>query len=148
VAVLVLSHQLERADLTQALRFCCVGLSGVAVNFAFLTLFTEFGHLHYVLSAALATEIAILSNFALNHSWTFRSSHGASPLLKTLGKFNAVALGGLAISVGALWWLTHSLALHYLVANVLAIVSATTWNFCASRRWAWGRSFSPSPSGA
>lgn len=140
---IALTHRPERDELIHVVRFLCVGFSGVAVNFAALWLLTEIGHIHYLLSAAIATEIAIVNNFTLNHNWTFRAHHGTEHVFRKLGKFNAVALGGLAISLTSLWWLTHVAGLHYLTANLAAIGAATTWNYTASRHWAWTRARSP-----
>ena len=125
------------AEAIRIARFGCVGLSGVALNYAALWLLTDVAHVYYLLSAAVATEIAIVSNFALNHAWTFRALRDSESFGAKLAKFNAVALGGLTISLIALWALTQLGGLHYLPANLAAIASATAWNYAANRRWTW-----------
>ena len=79
-------------------RFACVGLIGVGVNNTLLWLLTEHAHVYYLLSSALATEVAILSNFTLNYVWTFAALRDAEPVLAKLAKFNQVALGGLLLT--------------------------------------------------
>jgi dolichol-phosphate mannosyltransferase len=134
----------RRAELRRMVRFGCVGLVGVLVNSALLWLLTERAQLYYVASSALATEGAILTNFALHHHWTFAALGEGEPVLAKLAKYNAVALGGLLLTVGTLVALTSLLRLHYLVANLLAVGVGTAWNYGASRRWAWR---TPAPSG-
>ena len=58
-------------------------------------------------------------------------------MLVKLAKYNALALGGLLLTVGTLFGLTAVLRLQYLAANVLAIGAGTAWNYTASRRWTW-----------
>jgi dolichol-phosphate mannosyltransferase len=118
-------------------RFGCVGLVGVLVNSGLLWLLTERARLYFAVSSALATEVAILTNFALHHLWTFASTADGEPVVAKLAKYNAVALGGLLLTVGTLLGLTALLRLHYLAANLLAVGVGTAWNYGASRRWAW-----------
>ena len=118
-------------------RFACVGLIGVGVNNTLLWLLTERAHVYYLLSSALATEVAILSNFTLNYVWTFAALRDAEPVLAKLAKFNQVALGGLLLTVSVLFVLTHFFGLHYLIANLLAVGSGAAWNYTISRHWVW-----------
>ncbi|MFN0074626.1 MAG: GtrA family protein [Chloroflexota bacterium] len=118
-------------------RFACVGLSGVVVNGLLLWLLTERFQIFYLVSSALATEAAILSNFALHHRWTFAQHRARSVLLSRLAKFNLVAFGGLAFTVSTLFVLTQFLGLHYLIANLFAVASGSAWNYAASRTWIW-----------
>ncbi len=119
------------------LRFGCVGLIGVAVNSALLWVLTEQGHLYYLLSSVIATEVAILVNFALNHKWTFAAFGDEKPLVEKLVKFNVVSLGGLVLTVSMLFVLKQFAGLQYMLANTMAIGFAATWNYVVNRRWTW-----------
>ena len=57
-------------------RFCAVGASGVLVNLGALAALTGAGVVS-TLASALAIELSILSNFALNDRWTFSVGRGA-----------------------------------------------------------------------
>jgi hypothetical protein len=59
---------LSRTELGRIARFGCVGLIGVGVNSALLWLLTDGAHFYYLVSSVVATEVAILSNFALNQA--------------------------------------------------------------------------------
>jgi dolichol-phosphate mannosyltransferase len=119
------------------LRFGCVGLIGVAVNSALLWLLTEHGHLYYLVSSVIATEVAILVNFALNHRWTFAAFCDETPFVKKLIKFNIVSLGGLALTVSTLFVLKQFAGLQYMLANTVAISFTATWNYAVNRLWTW-----------
>lgn len=119
------------------LRFACVGLIGVAVNSALLWLLTERGHLYYLVSSVIATEVAILSNFALNHTWTFAAFCDEKPLVEKLVKFNVVSLSGLALTVSMLFVLKQFAGLQYMLANTVAISFTAAWNYVVNRRWTW-----------
>jgi dolichol-phosphate mannosyltransferase len=133
------SRQRLAPELGRVWRFACVGLLGVIVNSLLLWLLTERFHIFYVVSSALATEAAILSNFSLNHGWTFASNQRPGSFWPRLARFNLVALSGLTLTVSALYLFTRHFGLHYLVANLFAIGSGTAWNYLASRVWVWSR---------
>ena len=125
------------AEVRRMARFGCVGLLGVLVNSGLLWLLTERARLYVALSSALATEGAILTNFALHQVWTFRSVNDGEPVVAGLAEYNVIALGGLLLTVSTLLGLTALLRLPYLTANLTAVGAGTAWNYGASRRWAW-----------
>lgn len=126
-----------RAEIRAGLKFACVGLLGTVVNTAALWLLTDGAHLYYLLSSAIATEIAILHNFTINNLWTFTGAHDSGTLAARLLKLNTAALGGLLLTIGVLFMLVRYLSLNYLLANILAIGACTLWNYGASRLWVW-----------
>jgi putative flippase GtrA len=122
--------------LRRPIRFGLVGLSGVVVNTSVLWALARGMQLPVPLASALATETAILSNFALNDRWTFRAAR-QHPLLMRLLRFNGVSLGGLAITMLLVTLLTGYGDLHLLPANLLAIGGAMAWNYIVNSRWTW-----------
>lgn len=118
-------------------RFGVVGVSGVVVNSAILFLLVEEGHLDSLVAAAIATEVAIISNFCLNDLWTFRDARYERSWLRRLARYNAIALGGLCISLAVLGTLTRVLGIQYLLANLVGIVAATVWNYVVNARLTW-----------
>jgi putative flippase GtrA len=127
-------------------RFGAVGLSGVAVNTAALWLLAKGAGLPLPAASAIATEIAILSNFALNDAWTFRHAPRQAGLLGRLLRFNAVSLGGLLLTVATLFGLTR-VGWPLLPANTVAVSCAVAWNYLANSRWTWRTRSSPATPG-
>ncbi len=118
-------------------RFGLVGGMGAVLNTALLYLLVHFGRWAYVPAAAVATEAAILGNFALNDRWTFHDARGRSPWPRRMARYNVVALGGLVVSLVVLALLTAMFHLHYLVANLMSIGAATLWNYTVNARFTW-----------
>ena len=125
--------------LIRFIKFCLVGLSGVLVNEGLLWLLTENFELYYLLSAAIAVETAIITNFILNDIWTFRDRRtpGNKSLLGRGLKFNLVSLGGLGINIAILWTFTEVVGINYLISNLIGIAGATLWNFTINTLWTW-----------
>lgn len=77
------------------LKFCAVGASGVVVNLGCLALLAEVMGMHPNLASAIAIELSIVSNFAINEAWTFRDRRASSSLLGRALRFHLVsAVGG------------------------------------------------------
>jgi dolichol-phosphate mannosyltransferase len=119
-------------------KFAIVGASGTALNLFFTWIFTEYVHLFYVLSAALAIEMSILWAFALNSRITFayqfkKPGHFAL----ALGKYYGVALGGMCINLTVLYILTEFFGVFYLVSELAAIIVAFGFNYPMCARFVW-----------
>ena len=128
-----------QAGAMRFLKFALVGLSGVLVNEGLLWLLTENFGLYYLLSAAIAVETAIITNFILNDICTFRDRRtpGNRSLLGRGLKFNLVSLGGLGINIAILWTVTEVVGISYLISNLIGIAGATLWNFTINTLWTW-----------
>lgn len=127
----------ERPTARRALpRFLAVGLAGVLINEAVLFLLRDAAGLPLLVASALATETAIVGNYVGNELFTF---HTRKLRLQRLLRFNAVALGGLLLTVGTLAFLQPRTEWHYLVDNLLAIGAGSVWNFAANFGWTWGK---------
>ncbi len=137
-------------EIKRFIKFCLVGGSGVFVNFGFFWILTRFaglgansgGHLDLI-ALAISIELSILTNFTLNELWTFRDrriGNGSFILLRAL-KFNLVCGGGFLIQQAIYFLLTRPLGLSEapfdLLALLIAIVIATSWNFTLSTHWTW-----------
>jgi putative flippase GtrA len=130
-----MQHLLSRYG--RLIRFGLVGLSGVVVNSAVLWALVRSVALAVPIASALATEAAIVSNFALNDRWTFSSARTCDSLWQRFLRFNGVSLGGLLITAVLLTLLTSYVGLPLLPANLLAVSSAITWNYVLNTRWTW-----------
>lgn len=123
--------------LGRPVRFGLVGLSGVVVNTAVLWLLVKRAGFAVPIGSALASEVAIITNFWLNDRWTFRAAVRQHRWWQRLIRFNGVALGGVLITALLLTLLTTSLHLSLLLANLIAVASATGWNYIINSRWTW-----------
>ncbi|MGH2459819.1 MAG: GtrA family protein [Chloroflexota bacterium] len=121
----------------RVVRFGLVGISGIVVNSIVLALLVQVGQLRPPLAGALATEVAIVSNFVLHDRWTFRDARASRRWSSRALRYNLSALGGLSITVATLTALTNGLHLYYLIANVFAVGAGCLCNYLLSSRFAW-----------
>ena len=122
----------------QFIKYALVGGSGLIVNLAVYSVCMYLLRLHYLPSAIFSFAFAMSGNFLLNRTWTFRV-HKVSQLNagSQFTRFALVCLMGLGINLFLLHLLHSVLGLHELLAQFLAVLSATSVNFIGSKRWAF-----------
>ncbi len=132
-------------------RFGMVGASGTVVNLAVLYTAHEYlfsaiepaGSKPYV-SLALAIVLATANNFTWNRLWTWSDRiHATSAqadtdvslrhLLAQLVQYATASWIGIALQYALTLWLAHYM--HYMLANVIAILIASVSNFITNDRW-------------
>ncbi len=131
------------------MKFATVGASGVAVNLAVLYLCREFlfaairsPSIRLNASLAIAIFFATANNFYWNRFWTWgdRTHHRDKHLVLHFGQYALACWVGMLIQVV----LTNLFVIyiHYLIANALAIVIASFFNFLVNNFWTF-RSHQP-----
>jgi len=125
-------------ELHRFLKFCAVGVVGAGVNLAVLFALTEAG-LFYLLSGLIGIEAAILSNFVLNRSWTFkdRGILEFRSILTALYRDHAVRSVGIVLNLVILWLLTSVFGFYYILSQVIGIGIAMLWNYSGNQWWTW-----------
>lgn len=144
------------------IKFGMVGATGTLVNMAVLFIAQEylFGAIQnprerLYASLALAIGIATINNFTWNRLWTWADrfhteaaatddAPAAARAQRVLGQLARYALAswlGIALQYGLTLWLANHL--HYLVANVIAILVASVSNFLANDKWTFRRGRQP-----
>ncbi|UUZ66823.1 GtrA family protein [Polaromonas sp. P2-4] len=123
------------------IKFGVVGASGTVINIAVLYLSQEFflrhiedfhSRLNY--SIALAITCATISNFYWNQRLTWRDRKHAAHYSTLFLFFKYVMAAGLAIVIQSLLTKWLALHLHYIVANLVAIVLSSVCNFVVNDR--------------
>ncbi len=87
------------------IKFCIVGGIGFLVDFAFAYLFIHVLNISKVIANMMSAEVAIISNFLLNNSWSFahkKIDNQVSAIYNFL-KFNLVASGSIIIQGAGMW---------------------------------------------
>lgn len=116
------------------LKYGVVGGSGVLVNLATLHLLhIELGF-GFTRSSAIATELAIVTNYLGNELWTF---HHRRLSLRRLAKFNLAALVTLVLTVTLATILKEFV--HPLLAQLAGIAIGASVNFAVNFWWTWRR---------
>lgn len=133
------------------IKFGLVGASGTVVNVVVLYLAQEYlfaaiavPRQRLYVSLALAIAVATINNFTWNRLWTWadrvkqaQQQHlvatRGSALAGQFGRYALASWLGIALQYGLTLWL--SMNLHYLLANVIAIVIASVSNFVVNDHW-------------
>jgi len=137
------------------IKVCVVGAVGAFIQIVLSSIFISlvgygnvpvFGLMtvpNTVLSNVVATELAILSNFFINNSWTFNDKKitDFGLLIKKLPAFNFLSLGSIVIQAVVMWVGTKVLDVQslipYLFLVVLGILLGLIWNFTMYTRVIW-----------
>lgn len=141
--VLIRVNQQIGFPIGRFIRFGLVGLTGVFVDMAILYLLSDPSTLALPLtrSKIIAGEIAILNNFVWNDAWTFADismrQKKWDQRLKRFLKFNIVCLAGLVLNVLVLNLVFNFIIPNRYIANLIAIVVATIWNFWINFKLSW-----------
>jgi len=131
----------RRQNWLQLIRFCVVGASGYVVNLAVYTLLLKIGGVHYLLAATGSFLVAVTSNYTWNRLWTFRGQRGHVAYQGL--RFLVVSTIALAANLVILHLLVDSFGVDKVLAQAIAIVLVTPWNFVGNKLWSFGRGARP-----
>jgi len=126
--------RLPWARVGRVAKFSIIGFGGILISTGLLSLLARGLGLPLVVASGIAVELAVISNFLLNSSWTF----ACQPSLPRFAKFNVASLAGLVINVTAVLLLTR-LGLYLIAADVIGVAVAFAVNYVFSIIWVWGR---------
>ena len=119
-------------------KFLVVGTIGFIINTLILELAVYLG-LHPAVGSATGAELAIVSNFILNNSWTFRSRRVTSRnVFKKFIQFNTTSLGAILIQSGtvALGTFVFGVAV-YRIFYIFGVGLGLIWNYTMYSRVIW-----------
>ena len=126
-------------EIRNVIKFGIVGISGIIVNTGVLYILSEVFGIFYLISSFVAIELSIINNFIWNDFWTFghEKDQKISIVTNRFLSYHIVSIGGMAINMGVLIFLTEILGIYYLISNLLGIFVAFSWNFLVNRMTTW-----------
>ena len=135
--LMLLDRKLHGFMPARFLLFVLVGLSGVAVHMGTLFLVHSLYGRAFAWAQAVATFVAMTSNFFLNNVFTFRDRrlHG-SGLVKGLFSFYLACSIGALINVALASFLFGQGA-HWALAGFSGAAIGAMWNFSMSSYFTW-----------
>lgn len=118
------------------LKFGVVGVSGIGVNMGSLYLLTEFARIPYFIGSLIAIELSIISNFWLNHLWTWRDRMDTGSFWGKIVRYHigsglTAILGNYLILIA----FTELFHINYLISNLVGIGVGTLGNFVLNDLW-------------
>ena len=126
----------QRHNWEELVRFCVVGASGYVVNLLVYYALLDGVNLHYRLAATGSFLVAVTNNYVWNRLWTFRHRRGhfAYQGLRFFVVSVVVYLGNLVILTALV-----ELGVGKIVAQAIAIVLVTPFNFIGNKLWSFRR---------
>jgi len=130
-----LPHFLRKNDRTliQLFRYAVVGGCAYAIDFGALFYLTDYLHIHYLISAAAAFSLGLMTNYILSIYWVF-SKRSVSNKQTEFLLFALIGLIGLGFNEAAMWLFTGLASFHYLVSKLISTVFIFFWNFFARKK--------------
>lgn len=119
-------------------KFLVVGTIGFIINTTLLEVMVKFGF-HPALGSVVGAEFAIISNFFLNNSWTFklRKVRGIEAIIKFF-QFNMTSLGAVFIQSGTVWIGTFLYGVfYYRWFYLLGVGIGLLWNYTMYSKVIW-----------
>ena len=120
------------APLAELVRFGGVGTTCAGIYFVLLWVISEWIRLPMALRATLAYAPAMLANYLLHRTFTFRSIR---PHTHAGPRYVIVQLGGMLINRGVLWLGVDVKAWPYLPVQASAIGIMALWSFAGQKFW-------------
>jgi dolichol-phosphate mannosyltransferase len=120
-------------------RFGLVGLSGLVVNTLLLAFLTDVVGLFYVVSAVIATQGSTLWNFCFTELWVFSDREHRRGWASRMALFFVMNNAALALRGPLLILLTSGFGVHYVVSNVISLVTLTLVRFALADTWIWAK---------
>ncbi len=121
----------------ELVRFATVGASGYVVNLAVFAAAVHALDLDYRLAAVLAFLVAVGNNFFWNRHWTFRARDGHAGF--QAARFFVVSVGAFLVSLAVLELMVAGFDSPEVLAQAVAIVVATPFNFVGNKLWSFSR---------
>ena len=113
-------------------KYLLVSVAALAVDYGLLVLLTEFGHFHYLVSAAVGFVAGLFLSYGLSVTLVFRQRRLRDRRLEFMGFF-AIGLIGLGLNEALMKLFVESFGLGYALAKIPATAVGFVFNF-GSRR--------------
>jgi dolichol-phosphate mannosyltransferase len=139
-AIMLLDHWFGRLIPVRFIAFTLVGGVGLLVHLAVLALLFKGGHAGFLPAQAVATLVAMTSNFVLNNLLTYRDRR-----LKGWGWVRGWISFSLACGVGALAnvglasWLFNTHQAWWLLSAVAGVLVGAVWNYAVTAVYTWNK---------
>lgn len=131
IAELVANH---RKLVERFIKWSVVGTIGAVVDYGILILLHEGFGVDVVISKVISFTMAVINNFILNRTWTFRGVRHKDPAVQ-LTQFFIVSTGGFFITMAIFTFLVKVVHIQYIISNAIAIIIVLIWNFFANLVW-------------
>ncbi|HTX61498.1 MAG TPA: GtrA family protein, partial [Methanobacterium sp.] len=103
----------------QFFRYLFVGGAAFLVDLASLYILTDFFGIYYLISAAIAFLLGLVTNYILSISWVFNRRSLDNKTVE-FSVFAIIGIIGLGLNELFIWLFTAELGIYYLLSKILA----------------------------
>lgn len=119
----------------QIVKFGIVGVVATIIDFAILTILTDFFGVYYLSSTAIGFIVATLFNYGASMRFVFTSRFEKGEKQKELFLFVVLSVVGLGLNQLFMWVFVEKVRIYYLFSKVLATFLVMAWNFISRKIW-------------
>jgi len=117
--------------------FGLVGLSGVAVNYGIYLILRLFFNFDILLAMIIAIETSIITNFILNHKYTFKTHNNDVSFLSKFINFQFISMFSMFIQMISLFIFVNVLKYSDIYVYPFGIIIAFIFNYLLNRHITW-----------
>ncbi len=128
---MLLKDPTEKTDI-QLIRYIFVGGAAFIVDFVSLFILTDFFSIYYLISAAIAFILGLITNYMLSVNWVFNKRTLENRTFE-FGIFALIGIVGLGLNEVFIWFFTQDIQIYYLFSKILASILILFWNFFARK---------------
>jgi len=128
---------MPRSRFYEIARFILVGGACFVLDYGLLYILTEYGGLHYLLSAGVSFTISVFVNYWLCLVCVFRGANTQTHRAKIL--FFGSSIAGLGLNQLLMWMLVDLFGIYYMIAKLIAAGIVMVWNYVLKRRPVLGK---------
>lgn len=110
-------------------RYALVTWLSFVIDAALLFIFTNFLHIHYLVSAIISSLCGGIANYLLSISPRIFGKSIFNNKLVEFTLFTIIGGGGLVINLFIMWLFTDIFGWYYMISKIIAIIAVFLWNF-------------------
>ncbi len=116
----------------QFFRYVFVGGAAFIVDFLSLFVLTDYFGIYYILSAAFAFILGLITNYLLSIRWVFNQRSFDNKTIE-FSLFAVIGMIGLGLNEIFIWFFTSELGFYYMISKIITAVIILFWNFFARK---------------
>lgn len=116
----------------QLFRYIFVGGFSFIVDYVLLYILTDWGGIHYIISATISFMVGLFVNYIMSTHWIFKKSKLNNTAIEFL-IYGIIGVIGLFLNDLLLYFFTDFIHYHYMVSKLIAAAIVMGWNFIGRR---------------
>ncbi len=121
------------------MRYGIVGVLTAVIHLGVTYVGVEHAGLESTLASSIGFILCIVFNYLMHYHWTFADPEGNDqvPHGQALLRYGVMVVCGFLINALVMYAGVHWLSWHYLVTQLVAVISVVTWNLVVSNFWVY-----------